>query len=80
MGKYLANRLVQGVITLFIVTSLIFVLFSLMPGSPLDRFRANPLTPKAQIEALTQQYGLDRPYHERYARFMVSMFTLQFGQ
>ena len=80
MSKYLANRLVQGFITLFIVTSLIFVLFDLMPGDPLDRFRANPLTPPERLRELTHQYGLDKPYAERYGTFVWNMFTMQFGQ
>lgn len=80
MAKYLANRILQGVVTVFIVTSLIFVLFEAMPGDPLSRFRADPTITKERIAQLEQEFGLNKPYHERYVIFMTNMFTGKFGQ
>jgi len=79
MGRYVAGRLVQGLVTLIIVTSIIFILFEAMPGDPLDKFRANPATTEADMARLQHLYGLDQPVHIRYFRFMGNMFTFDFG-
>jgi len=79
MGRYIAGRLVQGLVTLLIVTSIIFILFEAMPGDPIDKFRANPTTTAADIARLEHLYGLDDPVYVRYFRFLGNMFTLQFG-
>ncbi len=79
MGRYIAGRLLQSVVTLIIVTSIIFILFEAMPGDPLDKFRANPTTTQRDLDRLTALYGLDDPLYVRYFRFMGNMFTFQFG-
>jgi peptide/nickel transport system permease protein len=79
MGRYVAGRLVQSLVTLLIVTTIIFLLFEWMPGDPLDKFRANPNTTQADLDRLTELYGLDDPSYVRYFRFMGNMFTFQFG-
>lgn len=60
MGRYIAGRLVQSLVTLIIVTSIIFVLFEAMPGDPLDKFRANPATTAADLERLGTEFGLTK--------------------
>ncbi|MDO9537490.1 MAG: ABC transporter permease [Thermoplasmata archaeon] len=79
MGRYVAGRLIQGLVTLIIVTSIIFILFEAMPGDPLDKFRANPNTTAADLARLERLYGLDDPIYVRYFRFMGNMFTFNFG-
>jgi peptide/nickel transport system permease protein len=65
----LARRLATGVLTLFLVTVLVFVLIQLAPGSPLaedaDNVGLQRLTPEA-VEELRRIYRLDRPIHEQY--------------
>lgn len=79
MGRYVAGRLLQSLVTLLIVTTIIFLLFEWMPGDPLDKFRANPNTTQADLDRLTELYGLNDPGYVRYVRFMGNMFTFQFG-
>ncbi len=80
MGRYLANRTIQALITIFIVTSLIFLLFLWMPGDPLSRFRADPTITEEKLNRLEREFGLNKPTHERYFLFMKNMFTLNFGE
>lgn len=80
LGWYIVRRLVQGVITLFIVTLIIFLLFKAMPGSPLDGLRTNPAIPRAVIDAVAEQYGLNDPFQVQMYKFMVNMFTFNFGE
>jgi peptide/nickel transport system permease protein len=78
LARYIIRRAIQGVVTILIVTVIIFILFY-FSGSPLDGLRANPATPLAVIERLRQQYGVDQPPEVQLYRYLVNMFTLNFG-
>jgi len=82
LSRFVIQRAIQGVITVFIVTSLIFILFEAMPGDPVARFK---LDPKCQAnpqcyQRLVHEFGFDQPTYVRYALFVRNMFTLEFGQ
>src|SRR5438132_12195123 len=78
LTRYLIRRAIQGVITLLIVTVLIFILFY-FSGNPLDGLRSNPSIQPAVIERLRQQYGLDQGPEVQLYRYVVNMFTFNFG-
>ena len=65
-------------VTLLIVTVIIFILFY-FSGNPLDGLRSNPAIQPAVIERLRQQYGLDQPPQVQLYRYVVNMFTFNFG-
>jgi len=76
---YIVRRLVQGVITVFIVTVIIFLLFKAMPGSPLTGLRQNPSIPPQLIDKVANDYGLNDPPWVQMYKYVVNMFTFQFG-
>jgi peptide/nickel transport system permease protein len=78
LARYLIRRAIQGVITLFIVTVIVFILFY-FSGNPLDGLRANPSIQPAIIERLRQQYGLDQGPEVQLYRYVINMFTFNFG-
>jgi len=78
LARYLIRRAIQGVITLFIVTVIVFILFY-FSGNPLDGLRANPSIQQATIERLKQQYGLDQGPEVQLYRYVINMFTFNFG-
>lgn len=69
MARVLARRLATGVLTLFLVTVLVFFLIQIAPGSPLaeemESVGLQRMTPEA-VEELKRIYRLDRPLHEQY--------------
>ncbi|MEW5936528.1 MAG: ABC transporter permease [Candidatus Thermoplasmatota archaeon] len=79
MSKFVVSRLLQGLVTLFIVTSIVFLLFDWMPGDPLSKYKLDPTITEARLSELEREFGLNRPYHEQYFIFMSNMFTLRFG-
>lgn len=79
LGRYIAKRAIQGFITLIIVTVIIFALFDAMPGTPIDRFRADPTFNRARLEQLNQTFGINDPYFVRMGKFVWNMFSLDFG-
>ncbi|WP_105619112.1 ABC transporter permease [Vallitalea okinawensis] len=75
MIKYVLERLMYGLITLFLVVSITFLLLQFMPGSP---FNDDKLT-EEQLVILNDKYGLDDPIPMQYARYMKNVFTGDFG-
>jgi len=81
-SRFIVNRAVQGIITVIVVTSLIFILFEAMPGDPLDRFRLDPKcrSDPSCLPRIEELFGTNQTPLARYFVFMRNMFTLEFGQ
>lgn len=80
LTRYVLRRVIQGVITLFIVTLIIFLLFKAQPGSPIDFLKGNPTIPAPVIQQVSDQFGLNDPFEVQMYKFMVNMFTFNFGE
>src|SRR3981081_2302983 len=63
------RRLGMGVLTVFGVTIVIFLLLSVLPGDPLAGLLPENAQP-ADRQALAQQLGLDRPLPVRYVSWL----------
>ncbi len=64
LGPYLVKRTIQAVITIFVVTSLIWALFEAMPGDPTDQFFGNPNYKAEDIANMAVSFGLADKYIE----------------
>lgn len=69
MAEFLAQRVLQGILVLFLVSFITFFLIHLSPGGPssLIDFSSTASERRARIE----RFGLDRPVHERYASWLI---------
>jgi peptide/nickel transport system permease protein len=77
---YLGKRVVFAIVTVFIVLTVNFLIFELMPGDPMEIFASSArLESLEQVEIVREMFGLDQPTHVRYIRYMRSMLTGQFG-
>ncbi len=80
LSRFIVRRSIQGVITVVVVTGLIFVLFEAMPGDPVARFRLDADCLRTNcLERLESEFGLGDPVHIRFLTFMKNMITGQFG-
>ena len=68
MQRYIVRRLIQGVVTLFLVSIIVFILGRLT-GDPVALLLSEFSTLEDQ-EMLTRQLGLDKPLPEQYAIFV----------
>ncbi|CAN5783000.1 oligopeptide ABC transporter permease AppB [soil metagenome] len=68
MIVFVARRLLQGAAVLFLVSAMTFFLVNLAPGGPssLIDFQSTA----AERQARLARFGLDRPVHERYVRWL----------
>src|ERR687886_777917 len=72
---YVAKRLLQGILTLLLVSALSFAIIQLAPGDYLDTLRQNPKISPEQIEEYRKQFGLDQPAIVQYWRWLVRVVT-----
>ncbi len=80
MIRYLAERIVQGLVVVAIMSFVIYGLIGLMPGDPVDlMISANPQLTTEDAERLRRIHGLDRPIWERYAAWATSALQGDFG-
>jgi len=77
---YIAKRIFYSFLLILFVITLNFIIFEVMPTSPEDFLIGSrkELTPE-QIARVRQLWGLDRPFYERYAKYVVNMLTFQLG-
>ncbi len=76
--KQAAKKIITTLLTLVIVSFLLFLAFELIPGDPARAKLGTDATPE-QLAALRTQMGLDRPFLERYVTWLFSFFTGDFG-
>ena len=80
LRAYIIKRIIYSLILVFFVVTLNFVIFVLMPGSPLDRFTgAMKLRNEEQYLELMKLWGLADPLWVRYTKYVGNMFTWNFG-
>ena len=77
MPRYIMHRLSEGVVTIWMVTLVVFALLRLT-GNPVD-FLAPPDMPWSDRAYLRHAYGLDEPLWKQYLLFNRSIFTGDFG-
>ena len=79
MKDYLIRRSIQLVITFFILVTISFFLFRVMPGDPTAMLLLNPqLDPETRL-LLKKKLGLDLPWHIQYFVFIKNLFMGEFG-
>lgn len=78
MRALLARRLLQTALVLFVVVSLVFVIFRLLPGDPTSMLVDQSLDELARKRLLTD-WGLDRPLLEQYVTYLRHIAVFDFG-
>ena len=84
MSNYFVRRLLTMIVTLLIISVLVFVIIQLPPGNYLtnqiEEMRAQGEGANlARIEYLIQQYGFDRPLHEQYFLWLIGLLQGNLG-
>ena len=79
MLAFALKRTLWLIPTLLVMTMLTYVIMELTPGSPFDLENAQGITPE-MIAKLEHDYGLDKPWYERYVIYVKNAVTGDFGQ
>jgi peptide/nickel transport system permease protein len=79
MIRYVARRAGHGLLLLFGVSILLFLLFQAAPGDFLSEVKLNPQISPETVAQLRAQYGLDQPLPLRYWQWVKSSAKGEFG-
>lgn len=79
MKRFVARRLMQGALTLWVVSVVGFALMSLVPGSYFDEARLDPRLSPQTVEAMRNRSGELRTLPQRYGEWLVSCFAGEGG-
>jgi peptide/nickel transport system permease protein len=73
-------RLGQSLVVLLVMSFVVYGLMGLMPGDPIDlMIAADPHLTSADAVRLKALYGLDRPWTERWARWLIQVLQGELG-
>ena len=78
MRGFLAWRLIQSLVLLFIVLTITFFLLHLAPGDPMSRYYNPDFSPEA-VRSIRESLGLDKPLAEQYFKWIGSFARGDFG-
>jgi peptide/nickel transport system permease protein len=83
MTSYVIRRLALGLLTLLVITVLVYALIRKMPGTPwtVDMAQMNPskMMSAEAIEKMNRLYGLDKPWYEAYFVWMSNVVRGDLG-
>ncbi|MHC5717097.1 MAG: ABC transporter permease, partial [Nostoc sp.] len=72
---YVAKRLLQALLTLFLAAALSFFIIQLAPGDYVDTLRQNPKISPERIAEIKRQFGLDKSWPEQFWLWLWRIFT-----
>jgi peptide/nickel transport system permease protein len=81
MAKFIYQRLIGLAVTLFVVSIIVFVIMELPPGDYAERYLFRKFAGsaatinEADLINVRQQFGLDRPAHVRYLKWVIGIVT-----
>lgn len=79
MALYLTRQLLNMLVTLVVISFLVFMLNELSPGD-VARKILGPYAMQDQVDTLTKQMGLDRPVWVRYVEWIGNVLRGDFGE
>ncbi|GAA3775435.1 ABC transporter permease [Plantactinospora mayteni] len=78
MARFVLNRVLKAVLTVWIAITATFFLLRLLPGDPTTLMVEGDMTPEMRA-ALLETYGLDRPLLEQYVSYLRELLHGNFG-
>ncbi len=76
---YIGGRFLQSLLVLWVIVTLLFLLFRLAPGNPVTAYIDSTFTAE-QREATMARFGLDRPLHEQYVLYLGNILQGELGR
>lgn len=73
------KRILYSIVTLLIVSVIIFVIFQIIPGDPILSKLGEEYDPALE-SVLRQEFGLDKPVVERYVSWLSGLIRFDFGK
>jgi peptide/nickel transport system permease protein len=80
LARYLAGRVTGAIVTLSLMSLLVYMLIGLMPGDPINMMiQGDPRMTSEDAARLRAVYGIDKPVFERYLAWAGQVLQGNFG-
>ena len=79
MLRHVLRRLIQMIPLMLGITVLSFLIIQLSPGDFLAEIRLNPVVSQDTVDQMRANFGLDRPLHIQYVRWLGNIVRGDFG-
>jgi len=76
LGKYVINRILVAIFTIFLIATVTFFMMRAIPGGPFTREKP---VPDEILRILEAKYKLDDPLWKQYVDYMIGLFTFDMG-
>lgn len=77
--NYVVKRIGHSLITLWLILTLNFFLFRMLPGDPVRLLFADPRVPIETLDVLRAQYGLEGSLLQQYGLYLVNILQGELG-
>ena len=77
--KLVLERFAHNALALLAVTTILFFMFRLMPGTPLGRLHQRRTSTPTSSRRCCEQFGLDRPMWQQYFIYLGNLLTRRDG-
>ena len=78
MRVYLARRIIQAIVVVFVMVTLMFVIFRVIPSDPTAMLVERGMPEEARRQLL-EKWGLTGPLHVQYVRYLTNLLQGDFG-
>lgn len=80
MFAYMVQRIVQGVVVLFLVTLLTFGIMQAAPGDPIDLLVGEAQITQEEFDRIRERWGLDKPWYQQYTTWLTNFLRGDLGR
>lgn len=80
MFAYMVQRILQGVVVLFLVTLLTFGIMQAAPGDPIDLMVGEAQITEEEFQRIRDKWGFDRPWYEQYVSWLTNFAQGDLGR
>ncbi len=79
MSRYFVKRILETIPLMLVISIFVFMFIHLIPGDP-ARTIAGLDAEESQVEAIREEYGLNKPIVSQYVDYMVKLFKGDMGR
>jgi peptide/nickel transport system permease protein len=80
MWRYIVRRLLLGVLTILVITFVVYALLWALPEKPYAFLINRPNQSLAQRQAIIERFGADKPFIVQYGKFLWNLVHLDLGE
>jgi peptide/nickel transport system permease protein len=80
MWRYIVRRLLLGVLTILVITFVVYALLWALPEKPYAFLINRPNQSLAQKQAIIERFGADKPFIVQYGKFLANLAHFDLGE